>query len=80
MSLLLDIASKENVENGIRTIKDRYQKPPSICVNCAGIALVANVLDCTDDHYNKLTSVNLKVSNNTCDTVHSCCYYCSYKT
>lgn len=60
LALFMEVASKESVEAGIRAIKDQYQGPPTIGVNCAAIAIKYQLLDSTDDDYNKLMAINLK--------------------
>lgn len=63
MSLYMDVTNKQSIEDGIKTIKKRYNGPPTICVNNAGILSMKPFLELTDEEYNKLMAVNVNVSN-----------------
>lgn len=62
MSISLDVANKESIEDCIAAIKNRYQGPPTICVNNAAILNVSGLLEHTDELIDKIITVNLKVS------------------
>lgn len=62
MSLYMDVTKKESIEDGIKAIKKKYNGPPTICVNNAGILNLNALLDHTDEQYNQLIAVNVYVS------------------
>ena len=62
----MDISSADSVDAGIKAIKDRYQGPPTICVNCAGIAIQSLILN-GNEEYSQQVAVNLEVSNTDID-------------
>ena len=62
MSLYMDVTKKESIEDGITAIKKRYNGPPTVCVNNAGILMLKPLLEHTDEDYNRLMAVNVYVS------------------
>ena len=60
----MDITKSENIHNVVKKILALYEKPPSIIVNCAGITMDSFMINMTEDSFDKVIDVNLKVSIN----------------
>lgn len=58
----LDVSSKQSVQNGIKSICSKFNSPPSIVVNSAGITKDNFILKLDEDHFDDVIRVNLKVN------------------
>lgn len=58
----LDVSSKQSVQNGIQSICSKFNSPPSIVVNSAGITKDNFVLKLDEEHFDDVIRVNLKVN------------------
>lgn len=58
----LDVSSKQSVQNGLQSICSKFNSPPSIVVNSAGITKDNFVLKLDEDHFDDVIRVNLKVN------------------
>ncbi|XP_056154564.1 estradiol 17-beta-dehydrogenase 8 [Lampris incognitus] len=62
MASVVDVSSKESVENLVTSIQCRYFQPPSVCVNAAGITQDDFLLRMQEEHFDRVVQVNLKGS------------------
>ena len=62
LSIHLDVSDSENVKNVVRTIIQKYGSPPTIVINCAGIAEIYPFLEETPETFQRTIDINLKVS------------------
>lgn len=62
MPLELDVTSPENVQSVIEEAINKYKRPPSITVNCAGITRDQFILKMDDSDFDLVLKVNLKVN------------------
>ncbi|MPD04355.1 Estradiol 17-beta-dehydrogenase 8 [Portunus trituberculatus] len=56
----MDVTQQSSVEGAIAASRDRYGVPPSLLVNCAGIADISPFLDITGPQLDKMIDINLK--------------------
>lgn len=71
MPLELDVTSTENIKNVVEEAINKYKRPPSVIVNCAGITRDAFILKMEENDFDLVLNVNLKVSfpyHQTCET------------
>lgn len=59
----MDVSSKQSVQNGLQSIYSKFNNPPSIVVNSAGITKDNFILKLDEDHFDDVIRVNLKVTN-----------------
>lgn len=57
----LEVSSKQSIQNGIQNILSKFNAPPSIVVNAAGITKDNFLLKLDEDHFDDVIRVNLKV-------------------
>lgn len=57
----LEVSSKQSVQNGLKSIISKFNAPPSIVVNAAGILRDNFILKLDEDHFDDVIRVNLKV-------------------
>jgi len=60
MSAVVDVSSKESVENLVTSIQCRYFQPPSVCVNAAGITQDDFLMRMKEEDFDRVLQVNLK--------------------
>jgi len=60
LPLELDVTNPENIKNVIEEAINKYKRPPSITVNCAGITRDAFILKMDDSDFDLVLNVNLK--------------------
>lgn len=61
MSAEMDVSSQESISKGLADILSKYQKPPSIIVNSAGITRDNFLLKMSESDFDAVVNVNLKV-------------------
>lgn len=61
----LDVSDPGAVRNLLKTTLDQYSAPPTIIVNSAGITRDNWLLKLSQEDYDSVLNVNLKVSRNT---------------
>lgn len=57
----LEVSSKQSIQNGIQNIVSKFNAPPSIVVNAAGITKDNFLLKLEEDQFDDVIRVNLKV-------------------
>lgn len=57
----LEVSSKQSIQNGIQSILTKFNTPPSIIVNAAGIIKDNFILKLEEDQFDDVIRVNLKV-------------------
>lgn len=57
----LEVSSKQSIQNGIQNILSKFNTPPSIIVNAAGIIKDNFILKLEEDQFDDVIRVNLKV-------------------
>lgn len=60
LALNIDVRQQSSVEGVIAASKDKFGVPPSLLVNCAGIADISPFLDITGQQFDKMIDINLK--------------------
>lgn len=58
----MDVSKSDSVSNVVEKIMKVYNEPPTIIVNCAGITMDNFLVNMTEDCFNKVIDVNLKVN------------------
>lgn len=61
MSAEMDVSSQESISEGLAAILAKFQKPPSIIVNSAGITRDNFLLKMSESDFDAVVNVNLKV-------------------
>lgn len=61
LSLELDVVSKTNIKNTLNEVLNVFKKPPSIVVNSAGITRDNFLLKLSEEDFDEVINVNLKV-------------------
>lgn len=64
ISLELNVGSSNSVKNALTKIIEKYNEPPSIIVNCAGITRDNFLLKMSEADFDEVINVNLKVCIN----------------
>ena len=54
-----DVTKVESIESTLRTISEKYGKPPSVVVNAAGICAPAHILKLDEALFDNIINVNL---------------------
>lgn len=67
LPLELDVTNSENIKGVIEEAINKYKRPPSIIVNCAGITRDAFILKMDDNDFDMVLKVNFKVSSAVCE-------------
>lgn len=62
LPLELDVTDPESIKSVIEQAIDKYKRPPSVIVNCAGITRDAFILKMEDSDFDLVLNVNLKAS------------------
>lgn len=62
LPLELDVTNSDNIKNVIEEAINKYKRPPSIIVNCAGITRDSFILKMEESDFDLVLNVNLKVS------------------
>ena len=57
----LDVTNADNIKNVLEAAIDRYKRPPTLAVNCAGVTRDAFILKMEDSDFDLVLRVNLKV-------------------
>ncbi|KAK8787484.1 hypothetical protein V5799_022744 [Amblyomma americanum] len=60
---LVDVGESKSVDELFAHIKDTEPLPVSIVVNCAAIATLSSLVDTTDEDFDNIIRVNLKLSS-----------------
>ncbi|XP_045613423.1 (3R)-3-hydroxyacyl-CoA dehydrogenase [Procambarus clarkii] len=60
LAVTMDVASKASVDSGLKAVTDKYQTPPSLLVNNAGIVKPSPFLDMEEKAFVDVLDVNLK--------------------
>lgn len=66
MSLSVDVRSQEQIIHTVKTVKDTLRCPPTVVVNAAGITRDAMLMRMTEDQFDEVIDVNLKVMATAC--------------
>lgn len=61
MSLEMDVSSSESITSALNEMIAKYKKPPSIVVNSAGITKDNFLLKMSEQDFDDVINVNLKV-------------------
>lgn len=61
MPMEVDVTSGENLKNVLEEAINKYKRPPSTVVNCAGITRDAFLLKMEENDFDLVLNVNLKV-------------------
>lgn len=64
MSLEMDVSSSESIKTALSEMIAKYKKPPSVVVNSAGITKDNFLLKMSEQDFDDVISVNLKVHRN----------------
>lgn len=56
----IDVTSRESITNALKEILVKFQKPPSVIINAAGIIKDNFLLQLTDNEFDDVIKVNLK--------------------
>lgn len=62
MPLELDVTNSDSIKNVIEEAINKYKRPPSITVNCAGITRDSFILKMEESDFDLVLNVNLKVN------------------
>lgn len=57
----LNVADSKSVQNLLTTVLEQYKKPPTIVVNSAGITRDNWLMKLSEEDYDAVLNVNLKV-------------------
>lgn len=60
-SLQISVNEHQSVKDALQCVIERYKKPPSVVVNCAGITRDNFLLKLSEQDFNEVIDVNLKV-------------------
>nr|XP_045613419.1 estradiol 17-beta-dehydrogenase 8-like isoform X2 [Procambarus clarkii] len=60
LAVTMDVTSKASVDSGLKAVTDKYQAPPSLLVNNAGILKSSPFLDMAEKTFVDVLDVNLK--------------------
>ncbi|XP_045613421.1 (3R)-3-hydroxyacyl-CoA dehydrogenase isoform X2 [Procambarus clarkii] len=60
LAVTMDVTSKASVDSGLKAVTDKYQAPPSLLVNNAGISKKSPFLDMEEKTFMDVLDVNLK--------------------
>lgn len=63
-SVELNVGSSESVKSALKKIVDTYKSPPSCIINCAGITRDNFLLKLSEQDFDDVINVNLKVNYN----------------
>lgn len=66
-SLEMDVSSSDSVQKALNEILSKYKKPPSIVINSAGITKDNFLLKLSEQDFDDVVSVNLKVKEDALD-------------
>lgn len=61
--LHLDVAEKASIQESAKKILEIFKKPPTIIVNCAGITRDNFLVKLSEEDFDEVIKVNLKVEN-----------------
>lgn len=64
MSLELDVSSSDSIKTALNEMIAKYNRPPSIVVNSAGITKDNFLLKMSEQDFDDVVNVNLKVKSN----------------
>lgn len=60
-AIQIDVASSKSVAAGLTEILEKFDAPPSILVNAAGISKDHSIFKMTEEEFDSVIDVNLKV-------------------
>lgn len=60
MALEIDVSSRDSIENAFAKVSGKFQRPPTIIVNSAGILRDNFLLKLDDKSFDEVIDVNLK--------------------
>lgn len=61
LSIYLDATKMDSIKSVVVSILKKYNTPPNIVINCAGIVEIHSILDETEEMFQKIIDTNLKV-------------------
>lgn len=61
--LEIEVSNKQSIQNGLQNILSKFNAPPTIVVNAAGIIKDNFILKLEEDQFDDVIRVNLKVWN-----------------
>lgn len=61
IALELDVGNSSSLDEALKTIITEYGKPPTIIVNCAGITRDNFILKLSEEDFDEVLKINLKV-------------------
>ncbi|KAG8321173.1 hypothetical protein J6590_051448 [Homalodisca vitripennis] len=64
-----DVTDFKSAPELLKAIVQKYNRPPNILVNCAGVTVCHSVLDETPENFQRIIDVNLKGTYFTCQAV-----------
>lgn len=62
MAVESDVGSSESVQQTFAKSLQHFKEPPSLLANCAGIATETYLVNMTEQEFDQIIRVNLKVS------------------
>lgn len=62
LHLNLDVGNSSSIKYGLKTVLEKYSKPPTIIVNSAGITRDNFFVKLSEEDFDEVVKVNLKVS------------------
>lgn len=57
----IDVANKNSLDKVLSEVISKYNKPPSVMVNCAGITKDNFLLKMSEEDFDDVVKINLKV-------------------
>ena len=61
MSVSVDVRSHDQIMDAVKAVRDTLHSPPTVVVNAAGITREALLMKMTEDQFDEVIDVNLKV-------------------
>jgi 17beta-estradiol 17-dehydrogenase / 3alpha(17beta)-hydroxysteroid dehydrogenase (NAD+) / 3-oxoacyl-[acyl-carrier protein] reductase alpha subunit len=77
MALEMDVTNGDSIRSVVEEAINKFKRPPTVVVNCAGITRDAFILKMDDSDFDMVLNVNLKVGK-VVDKVNSSIYLPSY--
>ena len=61
MSVSVNVRSRDQIMDAVKAVRDTLHSPPTVVVNAAGITREALLMKMTEDQFDEVIDVNLKV-------------------